>query len=83
MDNSSNTNSSFQNNSSLTSKNKEWARLVVGSLMSPIILLGTIGNVLSLLVWIKVRRCRNSTACFLAALAVADLSALLTAGLNF
>ena len=60
-----------------------WSRVVVGLSMTPIIVLGSVGNILSLLVWMKIRRCKNSTACFLAALTVADLFALLTAGLNF
>ena len=51
--------------------------------MSPIIVLGSIGNILSLLVWVNVRRCKNSTSCFLAGLAIADLFALLVSGTNF
>ena len=59
-----------------------WPKILVASTMTPIIVLGCVGNILSLLVWVKIRRCKTSTACFLACLAIADLVALLT-GLNF
>ena len=61
---------------------ESWHKTLVASTMTPIIVLGFIGNILSLLVWVKIRRCRTSTACFLACLAIADLVALLT-GMNF
>ena len=60
-----------------------WSKTLVVSTMSPIIVLGSIGNILSLLVWVKIRRCKNSTSCFLAGLAIADLFALLVSGTNF
>lgn len=60
-----------------------WSRVLVGVTMLPIIVLGTVGNILSLLVWLKICRCRTSTACFLAALAVADLLSIFIGGVNF
>ena len=61
---------------------ESWHKTLVASTMTPIIVLGFIGNILSLLVWVKIRRFRTSTACFLACLAIADSVALLT-GMNF
>ena len=70
-------------NTMTTSGGEEtWPKILVASTMTPIIVLGFIGNILSLLVWVKIRRCRTSTACFLACLAIADLAALFT-GVNF
>lgn len=60
-----------------------WSTVLVGSVMSPIILLGVIGNMFSLLVWIKGRRRKTSTARFLSALAVADIFVLCTSGVEF
>ena len=74
---------SIQTNSTATAAEKSWSGILVASTMSPIIVLGGIGNILSLLVWVKIRRCKNSTACFLAGLAIADLFALLVSGTNF
>lgn len=66
----------------MSGDDETWPKILVASTMTPIIVLGFIGNTLSLLVWVKIRRCRTSTACFLACLAIADLVALFT-GLNF
>ena len=66
-----------------TATGETWSTFLVGSIMSPIILLGVIGNMFSLLVWIKGRRRKTSTARFLSALAVADLFVLCTSGVEF
>ena len=62
---------------------QSWSTFLVGAIMSPIIILGLIGNIFSLLVWIKGRRRKTSTARFLSALAVADMLVLCTSGLEF
>ena len=66
-----------------TATGETWSTFLVGSMMSPIILLGVIGNMFSLLVWIKGRRRKTSTARFLSALAVADMFVLCTSGVEF
>ncbi|XP_052286339.1 thyrotropin-releasing hormone receptor-like isoform X2 [Dreissena polymorpha] len=48
-------------------------RILIATLLSPIIVLGIVGNIFSLLVWIKGRRRKTSTARYLSALAVADI----------
>ncbi|XP_052286337.1 neuropeptide SIFamide receptor-like isoform X2 [Dreissena polymorpha] len=50
-----------------------WQTIVNATLLSPIILLGIVGNMFSLLVWIKGRRRKTSTARYLSALALADI----------
>ena len=75
-------NVTMQNNRTETEDEETWSKILVASTMTPIIVLGCVGNILSLLVWVKIRRCKTSTACFLACLAIADLVALFT-GLNF
>lgn len=57
-----------------------WATAVC---LSPIILFGVLGNLFSLLVWVKGRRRKTSTARYLSALAVADIIVLLTTALEF
>ena len=79
MDASSN--EATKNNVTLFGGEETWPKILVASTMTPIIVFGFIGNILSLLVWVKIRRCRTSTACFLACLAIADLAALFT-GVN-
>ena len=64
-------------------KGQTWSTFLVGSVMSCIIILGIIGNIFSLLVWIKGRRRKTSTARFLSALAIADILVLCTSGLEF
>ena len=66
-----------------TATGETWSTFLVGSMMSPVILLGVIGNLFSLLVWIKGRRRKTSTARFLSALAIADLFVLCTSGVEF
>ena len=69
------------NNVTMFGGEETWPKILVASTLTPIIVFGFIGNILSLLVWVKIRRCRTSTACFLACLAIADLVALFT-GVN-
>ncbi|KAL4232957.1 hypothetical protein ACF0H5_007645 [Mactra antiquata] len=57
--------------------------IITGVILSPIILLGVLGNLFSLLVWIKGRRRKTSTARYLSVLAIADITVLLTAALDF
>ena len=71
----------MKNNLTMSGDKETWPKILVATTMTPIIVLGFIGNILSLLVWVKIRRCRTSTACFLACLAIADLVALIT-GIN-
>ena len=72
----------IEQNRTVSDLTDSWHKTLVASTVTPIIVLGIIGNILSLLVWVKIRRCKTSTACFLACLAIADLVALLT-GINF
>lgn len=60
-----------------------WQTLTIGITMSPIIVLGVLGNLFSLFVWVKGRRRKTSTARYLSALAVADMIVLLTVGVEF
>ena len=75
-------NVAMENNLTMSGDEETLPKILVASTMTPIIVLGVIGNILSLLVWVKIRRCRTSTACFLACLAIADLLSLVY-GLNF
>ena len=88
MDNSSNLNLTRQNLTGVDTRRVEirsesWSTFLVGAVMSPIIILGIIGNMFSLLVWIKGRRRKTSTARFLSALAIADMLVLCTSALEF
>ena len=78
MDDSTSSNVATENNLTMPRDEETWPKILVASTMTPIIVLGFIGNILSLLVWVKIRRCRTSTACFLACLAIADSVALIT-----
>ncbi|XP_045196298.1 galanin receptor type 2-like [Mercenaria mercenaria] len=66
-----------------TRRTGTWLTLVTGICLSPVIVLGVLGNIFSLLVWVKGRRRKTSTARYLSALAVADIIVLLTTALEF
>ncbi|WAR14089.1 SIFAR-like protein [Mya arenaria] len=60
-----------------------WQTVTAAVCLSPIIVLGVIGNLFSLLVWIKGRRRKTSTARYLSALALADILVLLLPAAEF